>query len=63
MLISELHQYCRKFQRQHVKLDANIEIVTSDGKSFNKGTATVEDISLKGALLTNINLKRPYLPA
>ncbi|MFN3487188.1 MAG: hypothetical protein ACK44W_17115, partial [Planctomycetota bacterium] len=39
-----------------------VEIVTGDGKVFTRGTAVIRDVSLKGALLGRLRLRKPFLP-
>ena len=46
-----------------VHIPAKLEIITLDGKKFTSGTAIVRDVSLRGARLGRLVLKRPYLPA
>jgi hypothetical protein len=58
----DTRRHLRNWQRNHVALPAHIEIRTEDGKLFTSGTAIIRDISLKGALLAKIVLKRGALP-
>jgi hypothetical protein len=53
----------RKFGRNKVNLAAKIEIHYEDGPLFTTGTAVVRDMSVKGARLGKIVLRRQLLPA
>jgi len=59
----DARRYFRRWGRNEVNLPAKVEILTSGGKKFTSGTATIRDVSLRGALLTSIKLKKAYLPA
>lgn len=60
---AEVHRYFRKWARNVVHIPAKLEIVTLDGKKFTSGSAIVRDVSLRGARLGRLVLKKPYLPA
>ncbi len=60
---SDTRRYFRNWARNAVSLPAKIEIRTEDGKLFTSGSAIIRDISLKGALLAKMVLKRGALPA
>ncbi len=62
-LSTPAHRYFRKWVRNTVNLSAKLEILTLDGKIFTTGSAIVRDVSLRGARLGRIVLKKPYLPA
>ena len=57
------HEYEREFARRKVSIPAQLVIRLPDGKKFSQGTARVKDISLKGALLSNIRLDKKVFPA
>ena len=59
----DARRYFRRWGRNEVNLPAKIEILTGAGKKFTTGTAVIRDVSLRGALLTSIKLKKPCLPA
>jgi hypothetical protein len=59
----DARRYFRRWARNEVHLPAKIEILTTAGKKFTEGTATIRDVSLRGALLTKIKLKKGLLPA
>jgi hypothetical protein len=59
----EARRYFRRWVRNEVNLPAKVEILTLQGKKFNTGTAIIQDVSLRGALLTRIKLKKAQLPA
>ncbi len=56
-------RYFRKWARTAVSIPARIEIVTLDGKTFTTGTAIIRDVSLRGARLGRMVLRRQCLPA
>lgn len=62
-LIRDAREHARFIPRREVNLPAKIEIRLKDGRKVNEGKAIVRNISLKGALLAKIVLKRPVLPA
>ena len=59
----EVRKYFRRWSRNSVHIPAKVEIITLDGKKFSTGTAVIRDVSLRGALLTQIKLKKSVLPA
>jgi hypothetical protein len=59
----EARRYFRRWVRNKVDLAAKIEILTAAGKKFTEGSAVIRDVSLRGALLSRIKLKKPILPA
>jgi len=59
----DIHRYFRKWSRNVVHIPAKVEIVTLDGRRFTQGTAIIHDVSLRGARLGRIVLKKPCLPA
>lgn len=59
---AEGRNYLRKWMRNAVRIPAQVEIVTGDGKVFTRGTAVIRDVSLKGALLGRLRLRKPFLP-
>lgn len=59
-----LQNYIRRWTRQEVSVPAKVEILLEDtGRKFTSGTAIVRNISLNGALLGRVVLKRQMLPA
>src|SRR5262245_32845975 len=61
--VLEARRYFRRWGRNLVNLATKIEILSASGKKFTEGTAVIRDVSLRGALLARIKLKKPYLPA
>jgi hypothetical protein len=59
----DARRYFRRWVRNEVRLPAKVEILTLDGKKVNDGSAVIQDVSLRGALLTQIKLKKKVLPA
>ena len=59
----EARRYFRRWGRNEVNIPAKLEILSASGKKFTQGTAVIRDVSLRGALLTHIKLKKQYLPA
>lgn len=60
---ADARRYFRRWVRNEVDLPAKVEILTGAGKKVNDGSAVIRDVSLRGALLTRIKLKKPVLPA
>ena len=60
---AEARRYFRRWVRNEVDLPAKVEILTPAGKKVNGGSAVIRDVSLRGALLTRIKLKKAVLPA
>jgi hypothetical protein len=59
----EVHRYFRKWARNVVHIPAKLEVVTVDGKRFTTGSAIIRDVSLRGARLGRMVLKKGCLPA
>jgi len=59
----EVYKYFRKWARNEVHIPARMEIVTLDGKIYTSGTAIIRDVSLRGARLGRMVLRRQSLPA
>ena len=59
----EARRYFRRWGRNEVNIPAKLEILSASGKKFTEGTAVIRDVSLRGALLTRIKLKKQVLPA
>jgi hypothetical protein len=59
----DARRYFRRWVRNEVDLPAKVEILTFQGKKFTDGSAVIRDVSLRGALLTQIKLKKSSLPA
>ena len=53
----------RQWTRRDVRIPAEVEVLLRDGKVFTRGTGIIRNISLKGALLGRLVLKKQYLPA
>jgi hypothetical protein len=60
---ADARRYFRRWVRNEVDLPAKVEILTLAGKKVNDGSAVIRDVSLRGALLTRIKLKKAVLPA
>jgi hypothetical protein len=60
---ADARRYFRSWSRKEVHLPARLEIITSDGRVFTTGSAMVRDMSLRGARLGRMVLKRGCLPA
>ena len=59
----DARRYFRRWGRNEINLPAKLEILVAGGKKFTTGTAVIRDVSLRGALLTQIKLKKSALPA
>ncbi len=59
----QVRKYFRKWSRKVIDLPAKVEIMTANGRRFTEGTAIIRDISLKGARLAKLVLKKQALPA
>lgn len=59
---AEGRRYLRRWMRNAVRIPAEVEVVTTDGRVFTRGTAVVRDVSLKGARLGRLRLRKPFLP-
>ncbi len=53
----------RRWARNEVNLPVRLELVTADGKTFTTGTAILRDVSLRGARLGRLVLRKQALPA
>lgn len=60
---ADARRYFRRWVRNELNLPAKVEILGPAGKKVNEGTTVIRDVSLRGALLTRIKLKKPVLPA
>jgi hypothetical protein len=60
---ADARRYFRRWARNEVNIAAKVEILTVDGKKFTTGTAIIRDVSLRGARLGRLVLKRQALPA
>ena len=60
---ADARRYFRRWARNPVDLPAKVEILLAGGKKFTDGSAVIRDVSLRGALLTRIELKKRCLPA
>lgn len=56
-------RYLRGWNRSSLAIPATIAIRLEDGRTFTRGTAMVRDISLKGACLAKLVLRKQALPA
>lgn len=59
---SDVRRYARRWPRNRVDLPAELEILV-DGRRWTTGSAVVRDVSLRGARLAKIKLKKASLPA
>ena len=59
----EVRKYFRRWSRNPVSLRSKLEILTADGRRWTTGTAVIRDLSLRGARLGKIVLRRSALPA
>jgi len=59
----QIFKYFRKWSRNVVHIPAKLEIVTLDGKTFTTGNAIIRDVSLRGARLGRMVLRKQCLPA
>jgi hypothetical protein len=58
----EIRKYFRRWMRNSVHIAAKVDVVTLDGRTFTSGTAVIRDVSLRGARLGRLSLKKPCLP-
>ena len=56
------HTHSRQFERTHLNLKAEFDIMLANGQTFDSGVATITNISEGSALITNISSKRTALP-
>jgi len=56
-------RYLRRWSRKDVRILADVEILLRDGRRFTRGTAIVRNISLRGALIGRLVLRKRCLPA
>ena len=61
-LIRDARQHARFTPRREVNLPAKIEVRLRNGRKWTSGSAIIRNISLKGALLGKILLKKKALP-
>ena len=62
-LAPEAKQYLRSWERQNVRIPADVEILLRSGRTHTKGTAIVRNISYRGALIGKLTLRKQTLPA
>ena len=55
-------RHVRKFVRNAINVPTRVEILLEDGQIFTTGTALIRDISLRGARIGQISLKKHCLP-
>ena len=60
---ADARRYFRRWARNEVDQPVKLEILGPAGKPVNTGSAVIRDVSLRGALLTRIKLKKAVLPA
>jgi hypothetical protein len=53
----------RRWARNEVNLPVRLEILVAGGRRFTTGSAVLRDVSLKGARLGRLALRRQALPA
>ena len=56
------HEHRRAFPRREVRLPVEISIYRRDGTLFDRGSATLRDVSLSGAVLRAVALPQDALP-
>jgi hypothetical protein len=59
----DVRRYFRRWARNAVNIPTKLEIVTLDGRKHTQGTAIIRDVSLRGARLGRIVLKKASFPA
>jgi len=57
------HAHRRTCSRKQVKIQADVVFYLEDGSLFDRGKAIVREISLSGALLSDVTLPRRVFPA
>ncbi len=63
ILVEVSRLYRREWQRNAVRIPAHVEIILDgEKKPFTTGTGEERDISLKGARLTRLRLKKAAIP-
>lgn len=63
ILVEDARLYRREWLRNVVRIPADVDVVLEKGKRlFTSGTGEIRDISLKGARLVNLRLKKASLP-
>lgn len=63
ILVEDARLYRREWLRNAVRIPADVVVVLEKGKQlFTTGTGEIRDISLKGARLVNLRLKKAALP-
>ena len=60
---ADARRYFRRWSRNEVNIAAKVEILTAEGRKYTQGTAVVRDVSLRGARLGEIKLRKQSLPA
>lgn len=56
-------QDVRRYKRNEVAIEAKIRILGADKKKIDEGTASVKNVSLKGAFLADFKLGKNSFPA
>jgi hypothetical protein len=62
-LDEETRRRLRRATRRDVRIAADVEIILRSGKRFSKGTAIIRNVSLRGALIGKLVLRKRVLPA
>ena len=57
-----LKNYLRRWARRDVDVPSKIDLILDKGGKYTTGKAVVKNISLSGALLTDISLQKSSLP-
>jgi transcriptional regulator with XRE-family HTH domain len=52
----------RAAPRKRVDVDVDIDIVLKSGQAYDRGTATIENMSVMGALLVDVRTEKDHLP-
>lgn len=60
---AEAQRYFRRWVRNEVNIAAKVEILTADGRRYTTGSAIIRDVSLRGARLGRLVLRKQALPA
>ncbi len=61
--IIDPRRYLRRWSRRDVRIAADVDILLHNNKKFTTGVAIIRNISLRGALIGRMVLKKQVLPA
>lgn len=62
ILLDDVRKYYRKWSRKEVLVPSEIMLLVDGDRVFDRGVAQIKDISMKGALLSKLQLKKMVLP-